>query len=322
MDDKTIIGALVVALAGCGGASISPELRTARDTIDEARESEAAIEQRSQVRLAEQTLDRAEAAPDGSLEERDLAYVADRLARIAMANTNLASLRRAMEEDERQYQSELERAAIEHQTERGQTEAQLAQVRTQLAEVRAQLARSADESAQALAEREEELALRERQLLAALAAYADAERRAEAALTALEELAAVRREGDETIVTISGEVLFEYNQAELRSTARQRLRAVAEALRANPAAEIVIEGHTDSIGSDSFNAQLSQRRAEAVRQFLVDEGIPMHRIRAVGRGEEEPLADNDTPEGRANNRRVEIHFRPERARISRATPGG
>src|SRR5690606_18321417 len=128
-------------------------------------------------------------------------------------------------------------------------EAQLAQVRTQLAEVRAQLARSADESAQALAEREEELALRERQLLAALAAYADAERRAEAALTALEELAAVRREGDETIVTISGEVLFEYNQAELRSTARQRLRAVAEALRANPAAEIVIEGHTDSIGS-------------------------------------------------------------------------
>jgi len=95
MDDKTIIGALVVALAGCGGASISPELRTARDTIDEARESEAAIEQRSQVRLAEQTLDRAEAAPDGSLEERDLAYVADRLARIAIAYTNLASLRRA-----------------------------------------------------------------------------------------------------------------------------------------------------------------------------------------------------------------------------------
>lgn len=313
---RTIVGMLVFALAGCGGASITPELRSARDTVDRARESEAAVEQRAQLRRAEQLLAQAEAAPDGSPEERDLAYVADRMARIAISKANASAIRREMDEEERRYRSELERAAIEHRTERDHTEAQLAQVQAQLADVRARMAESAEASAAELAQRERQLAMREQQLLAALAAYADAEARAQAAMDALRELATVRQEGDETVVTIPGEVLFEYNQADLRPTARQRLRAVAEALEANPNAQIVVEGHTDSIGSDEFNLQLSQRRAEAVRQFLVDEGIAMGRIRAVGRGEEEPIADNDTAEGRAENRRVEIHFRPERARVT------
>lgn len=312
-----------LAFAGCGGAAISPELRSARDTVDEARESSAAMRERAQVRTAERTLARAESAADGSHEERDLAYLADRQARIAMTEAEIATLREAMAEDEERYQRDLESAAIDHQSEMQRTEAQLAQIRAQLAEVRTQLAESTDESAALLRQREQQLALREQQLMAALAAYADAEQRAQEALAALEELASVRQEGGETIVTISGEVLFEYNQAELRSTARQRLHAVAEALKANPSAEIVVEGHTDAVGSDQYNAQLSQRRAEAVRQFLVEEGIEMNRVRAVGRGEDEPIAENDTATGRANNRRVEIHFRPEEARIStRTQPSG
>ncbi len=316
----------LAGIAGCGGAAISPELRTARDTVDEARESPAAMRERAQVRAAERTLARAEAAPDGSMQERDLAYIADRQARIAMTRANVAVIQEAYEEDERRYQEDLERSALTHQSEQANTEAQLAQVRSELARVRAELAQtgqSADRNAQLLREREEALALREQQLMAAMVAYADAEQRAQQALTALEELASVRQEGGETIVTISGEVLFQYNQAELRPTARQRLLAVVEALRANPNAEIVVEGHTDSVGSDSFNEQLSQRRADAVRRFLVAEGIEAHRVRAVGRGEAEPIAENETDTGRANNRRVEIHFRPEEARVSvRETPAG
>jgi outer membrane protein OmpA-like peptidoglycan-associated protein len=329
MTFKTITSGLSIALAGitgCGGAAISPELRTARDTVDEARESPAAMRERSQVRRAERTLALAESASDGSMRERDLAYLADRQARIAMTEANVAVISETFQEDQQRYQQELERSALDHQSEQANTEAQLAQVRSELATVRAELAQrgqSADQNAQLLRERERALALREQQLMAAIAAYADAEQRAQQALAALEELASVRQQNGETIVTISGEVLFEYNQAELRSTARQRLLAVAEALRANPNAEIVIEGHTDAVGSDSFNEQLSQRRADAVRRFLVSEGIEAHRVRAIGRGEDEPIAENETPDGRANNRRVEIHFRPEEARIStREVPAG
>lgn len=292
---------LSIIACGCGGAGISPELRTARNTIDEAKNSQAIMLERGQLRRAEATLEQAERAEDGSFIERDLAYVADRQARIAMADANLATIRRTMEQDERQYHSDLERAAIEHRSELQTTEAQLAQVRAELAGVRGEMGQ-ADEDAQALLQqREQQLAAREQQLMAALAAYADAEMRAQEAMAALEELASVREEGSETIVTISGELLFEYNQSQLRPTARQRLQAVVDALKANPSAEIVVEGHTDSVGSDEYNQQLSQRRAEAVRQFLVDGGIEMNRVRAVGRGEQEPIAENDTDKiGRAH----------------------
>src|SRR5690606_39012285 len=102
------------------------------------------------------------------------------------------------------------------------------------------------------------------------------------------------------------EVLFESAQTDLLPTARSRLDEVARVLRQHPGRSIVVEGHTDSQGSDAYNLELSQARAATVRAFLVNRGIPAENIRAVGRGETEPVADNRTPEGRANNRRVEI----------------
>src|SRR5690606_11984789 len=115
MNVRMMTSTLSIALAGicgCGGAAISPELRTARDTVDEARESPAAMRERAQIRLAERTLARAESAPDGSMEERDLAYLADRQARIAMTDANIAVIQEAYEEDEQRYQRELERSAL------------------------------------------------------------------------------------------------------------------------------------------------------------------------------------------------------------------
>ena len=74
--------------------------------------------------------------------------------------------------------------------------------------------------------------------------------------------------------------------------------------------QVQVDGHTDSVGSDEDNMRLSQGRADSVRSYLVTQGVPSARIKAVGRGESMPIADNKSPEGRANNRRVEIIVQP------------
>lgn len=101
-------------------------------------------------------------------------------------------------------------------------------------------------------------------------------------------------------------VNFEFNKAVLTSTARQILRNVAQTLRDSPGFQVEIEGHTDSIGSSSYNLELSQRRADSVKQFLVEQGASANRLYTRGYGETRPIASNDTDPGRATNRRVEL----------------
>ncbi|HWM84763.1 MAG TPA: OmpA family protein [Kofleriaceae bacterium] len=139
------------------------------------------------------------------------------------------------------------------------------------------------------------------------AARKDVEQRLSAAMKSLEEIGKVKEDARGTIITLSGSVLFKTNAASLLPIAEQQLRKVAEALNAYDAdRKIVVAGHTDSRGSSSFNRNLSLSRAESVRAFLVNSGVQPDRISASGRGEDEPVADNRTAEGRANNRRVEI----------------
>jgi OOP family OmpA-OmpF porin len=90
------------------------------------------------------------------------------------------------------------------------------------------------------------------------------------------------------------------------SSAQVKLDQVANALLSVSARNIIVEGHTDSRGSESYNQGLSQRRADAVRNYLVQRGYPSDRIQSRGKGEGSPIADNASSEGRANNRRVEI----------------
>jgi hypothetical protein len=85
---------------------------------------------------------------------------------------------------------------------------------------------------------------------------------------------------------------------------------VADALKDQADHEITVEGHTDAQGSDASNIELSQGRAQSVREYLVGHGVPANRIKSEGLGESRPVADNNTPEGRANNRRVEIIVAP------------
>ena len=106
-------------------------------------------------------------------------------------------------------------------------------------------------------------------------------------------------------LTLSG-VLFELDRANLTPGAVRSLAPLVTFLRDNPDRTIAIEGHTDSLGSDAYNQELSQRRAEAVRDFLVQNGIAGDRITARGMGESYPVASNGTEAGRQQNRRVEI----------------
>ena len=100
--------------------------------------------------------------------------------------------------------------------------------------------------------------------------------------------------------------LFKTNSAELSDDAFGKLDLVVEYLKKHPDMRIRVEGYTDSTGSAEYNKKLSQKRAEAVKAYLVKQGISADRIEAVGYGEENPVADNSTPEGRQANRRVEI----------------
>ncbi len=103
-------------------------------------------------------------------------------------------------------------------------------------------------------------------------------------------------------------VYFEFNSAELKPEAQQLLRKVGKALSATDLEtfRFSVEGHTDSVGGEAFNADLSRRRAEAVRAFLEANGVDKKRMDTVGRGESDPVDTNRTDEGRKHNRRVEI----------------
>lgn len=107
------------------------------------------------------------------------------------------------------------------------------------------------------------------------------------------------------VVTLSGSVLFATNKADLLPAAKTRLGEVANALKQDQRSMIVV-GHTDATGGDDLNQRLSENRAKSVRTYLVSQGVPENRIRSEGMGKSQPVADNASPEGRANNRRVEI----------------
>lgn len=118
------------------------------------------------------------------------------------------------------------------------------------------------------------------------------------------------------IVLGEKEIHFATNQAAIPADVEPALMRVAKTLKDNPAWRVRIEGFTDNVGSRAANAQLSQQRADSVKNWLVDHGVDQSRVHARGFGESRPVASNDTEDGRARNRRVEI------VRIGAAMPTG
>jgi OOP family OmpA-OmpF porin len=99
-------------------------------------------------------------------------------------------------------------------------------------------------------------------------------------------------------------VTFEYNSARLTAESRPVLDEVAADLKKYPQLQIELQGHTDSVGSDAFNLRLSDQRAQSVRDYLLSQGVGTRQLDAKGYGESQPVADNTTDAGRAENRRV------------------
>ncbi len=256
----------------------SKELVAARVSYQEAADGPAGTEAKAEVYEAEKALARAEQAHDkrsGSAEEVDLAYVALRKSTNAMAYATYLQFQAKTQSANADYVSTLE----------GQKES---------AESR-------------LATSEDALASKSKDLATAEAARAALERQLSAAMASLSDMAKISQEGERTVITLSGAVLFRTDETQLLPIAQEKLGEVAGVLKQyGEEFSITVNGHTDSRGSDTHNQQLSQGRADSVRAYLVSKGVAQGSITAMGQGEAQPLAPNTTAEGRANNRRVEI----------------
>lgn len=138
-------------------------------------------------------------------------------------------------------------------------------------------------------------------------AQQEAEQARQAAQEAQQQLAEFEpRQTERGLVLTLGEVLFPFDSANLQAGNQRAMDRLARYLQAHPDQEILIEGHTDSVGAAGYNQRLSEQRAESVYQALEQRGVDPSRVRVVGLGENYPVADNSTQSGRSQNRRVEV----------------
>lgn len=114
------------------------------------------------------------------------------------------------------------------------------------------------------------------------------------------------KETERGLIVTLGDLLFETGRAELKGNGAANLGKLSAFLNQYPERSVIIEGHTDSVGSDDYNMGLSQRRADTVKSYLLSQGIAANRVVSVGKGETTPVADNNTATGRQMNRRVEV----------------
>jgi outer membrane protein OmpA-like peptidoglycan-associated protein len=157
----------------------------------------------------------------------------------------------------------------------------------------------------------QQLSTTNQQLQQEQAQRAEAERRAREALERMQG-STVREDERGLVITLPGQVLFSTGKSTLLPSSRQKLNEVADVLKDQPNRTIVVEGHTDSTGTDAKNEVLSRARAENVKDYLASRGVPSDRVTARGFGASHPVTSNDTSEGRAQNRRVEIIIEPMR----------
>lgn len=122
--------------------------------------------------------------------------------------------------------------------------------------------------------------------------------------------AEVERRDDSLLVNFQGSLLFDTDSSNMSPGAFDRMRSLARTLNNYPKSQVIIKGHTDSVGDEGYNQRLSEQRADRVRQFLIAEGVNPARITAIGFGESMPISTNSHEAGRQQNRRVEVEIRP------------
>ena len=260
-----------LAATACAATTPTPELISARQAYERARTDPSAALVPDSVLSAKQSLDKAEAVHEKdpqSDKERSYAYVAQRRAELAMTLGENARTKQQAEAASAHYVELQDKLRTSAVAQLGAERNQVNQLGTQLAQTEARAAR---------------------------------------AMESLNKIAQVKEEARGMVITLSGQVLFVTGKSELLPAARDQLDQVATALKDQADVKpMVVEGYTDSVGSEASNLKLSKDRAESVRAYLVSKGVPADKITSVGKGKADPVASNDTPEGRANNRRVEI----------------
>lgn len=189
-------------------------------------------------------------------------------------------------------------------------EAYIAMRKAQLAEAQANAALAAREKAKLEKDLEIARSRQNMRLEAEKRARAEVDGKAAEAAQKLANIASVKQEERGTVLTLAGSIVFASGQYKLRGDSLPKLNRVASALKDLGGKTFIIEGHTDSMGNDAANQQLSVKRATTVREYLIRHGLQADQVKAIGHGKERPIAPNDTPEGRAQNRRVEIVVQP------------
>lgn len=332
-----LIGSLIIVACaaltfGCA-ATVPSELVNARLAYLRASEGPAVRLAPADLHQAADALAQAEKSFSNdakSYRTRDLSYVAQRKAEMADAQASIAMEQKSKAQADNAFQVTQDNILQEKTRDLTQTQTALAMSERSGQATAEKL--SAEQKARVDAERrttEQRLLTQEKQgdlsrtqtalalseqsgqataekLSAEQKARMEAEQKTAAAMAALAKLAAIKEEERGLVITLSGSVLFRSDESTLMPGAQARLDQVADALLASGNRNVVVEGFTDSQGSDQYNIDLSQRRAEAVRNYLVQRGYDPARIDGHGIGEARPVADNATAEGRANNRRVEI----------------
>jgi len=283
--------AAAAALAACQSTPpVNNELVAARNALTQASADPAAAKSAAvEIERAQQALQRAEFAwaKKGDNEEtQHLSYLARRRTDIALA----VAAQGQIDERLRQAGGERERARLD--------------ARTREAEMASQAARNAQadaSSAQGQAEAARRQAAQESERAAAL------ER----------DLQSLRgRSTQRGVVVTLGDVLFTTGRATLQPSAQRSVQRLAQVLQQYPERRVLVEGFTDSQGSEQMNLELSQRRAEAFRQALLAAGVASERIDVRAHGEANPVADNNTAAGRQQNRRVEVLFSNSEGRFA------
>jgi outer membrane protein OmpA-like peptidoglycan-associated protein len=269
-------------------------------TIQERERSNAEAMQAEIARLRTEVTAAQQAGVNADL-------LAQRQADVIARQQQLDALRQSLEREagaradrDKQAQEAVAAALARRQ----QTDAEAAALRQQAeaATQQAQAAQAAAQEAQAAVAQTQAQLDQTRQQLAA----SDAETRRLRIQNELARIANTRSEQRGLIVTLNGGILFDTGKTALKPGAKSTLRRIAKQLASDPSLKIAVEGHTDNAGGKAMNQSLSEKRANAVRDFLVSAGIDAEHITASGKGEEAPIVTNKTAAGRQQNRRVEL----------------
>ncbi len=207
--------------------------------------------------------------------------------------------------DALRMKQEAEKAAAEAARQKAEAEAATAAAVAQQQAAQAAAAQAARDTAAAVDQQRAAEAEAQKARQAAAQAEAEKAQLRSQLLNQLNSILQTRDTARGLIVNMS-DVLFDTGSYTLKPGAREKLAKISGILLAHPGLTLQIEGHTDSVGGDEFNQQLSEQRAGSVRDFLAEQGVPVSTITARGFGKTQPVATNDTPEGRQRNRRVEL----------------